>query len=238
MEKEKCFCHLNGYKVKDSDAQSKINDIETRVGYLEEGNVLNFHQHDAYDGELETMRENITTAEYAGIKAQEAINLHIQQHENGQFDSDKDYEDWINNNAQEISAVNGRVNTLEQQFINLDEFDTRLSDRITALEDNGGGGGGLELYAHVIVFEEGQRIIAITHNSNSYNENTIGNLIYEAIRIIDGDGNLVTGLHGSYDTMNFGIVFSTGMVQEEFVSKNNFTDTVYPFLEFADIKPV
>ena len=35
MENEKCFCHLNGYKVKDADARKNIDDLNTSLNTLE-----------------------------------------------------------------------------------------------------------------------------------------------------------------------------------------------------------
>lgn len=40
---EKCFCHLNGYKVKDADAHARINVLENQVANMGGGTVFCVH---------------------------------------------------------------------------------------------------------------------------------------------------------------------------------------------------
>lgn len=83
-EKEKCFCHLNGFKVKDTDARKVIDEHNVKIAEIDE-------------------KVKTNTAHYASLE----IDITTLQNEN------QSQQNEINNNSSDITSLKSRVGTLE-----------------------------------------------------------------------------------------------------------------------------
>ena len=153
MSEEKCFCHLNGYKVKDADARKQIENLALQVttnganiGELESDLATLNNRVTSNSANIGELESDLTTAK-ANIGELESDlqekDLRLQQNIEG---ISSNLGTKIDELKTRVTIVENQSNSSTGEIADLRQRVTSHDNRILALENR----GGLTLYKHLV----------------------------------------------------------------------------------------
>ncbi len=165
MDNTKCFCHFNGFEVKDAKARKSITDIETElIAVNENANNLDTKIEEnktstiVINEELANVKENVSSNSYdIGVIATglNTANSNITKNESDISNLNTNLETTNNNvtnNANNISALSEQINNIHTHD-NKEVLDSITEDKIKAWDLGNGNSYSTE-----------ETIVGVWHN--------------------------------------------------------------------------
>lgn len=147
MADNKCFCHLNGYEVKDAESRRRITnvegDIENRIDPMLTRHDEGLTKHAVKMADIQAYFDTTVTPMENQLKG-------VQQSLTAQTTKIANVEETSNRNTESINRIVGRVEDLEnngtgsvdlttvnERLTELEENDVDVEERLTELEEGG-----------------------------------------------------------------------------------------------------